>query len=246
MPKILLIEDNRELARAVAYNLELEGYSVEVVGDGTAALESVRAAAPDLVLLDLTLPQLDGFTVLERLRKEGHEMPVMILTARGEEGDKVRGFRAGADQYVTKPFGLLELLERVRHLLRRHSRAPAETTGERVFRFGDIEVDLDRQTVRRGLERIALTPRAFDVLVALYEANGNVVSRLDLMRSVWGHRAAVMSRTVDVHIAELRRKLEVDAANPRYVLTVWKRGYRLERRPPESRADQERAVNLLE
>jgi two-component system response regulator MtrA len=229
MYRILLIEDNRELARAVAYNLQLEGYDVEVAEDGPAALDAVSAAPPDLILLDLSLPKLDGFSVLERLRHDGHEMPVMILSARGEEGDKVRGFRAGADQYVTKPFGLLELLERVRHLLRRHSSKAESTARDRVLRFGDIEVELDSRLVRRAGSRISLTPRAFDVLVALYAANGNVVSRLELMRTVWGHRAAVMSRTVDVHVAELSRKLEVDVVHPQHVLTVWKRGYRLER-----------------
>lgn len=227
MPRILLVEDNRELARSVAYNLELEGFDVSVVGDGPAALKSAEETKFDLVLLDLTLPRMDGFRVLERLRADGHDMPVMILTARGEEGDKVRGFRAGADQYVTKPFGLLELLERVRQLLRRHRASEADEPDHRVLRFGDIEIEPGSRVVRRGGREVSLPPRAFDVLVALYDADGRALSRLELMRSVWGHRAAVMSRTVDVHIAELRRKLEQNPAKPVHILTVWKKGYRL-------------------
>jgi DNA-binding response OmpR family regulator len=229
MSSILLVEDNRELARSIAYNLELEGYHVAMAENGREALAAVATAVPDLILLDLTLPELDGFRVLERLRADGHDMPVIILTARGEEGDKVRGFRAGADQYVTKPFGLLELLERVRHLLRRHRSPQVTPSTDRVLAFGDVEVELASRVVRRAGREVALPPRAFDLLVALYDADGRALSRLDLLRTVWGHRSAVMSRTVDVHIADLRRKLEDDPAEPRHILTVWKKGYRLAR-----------------
>lgn len=231
MPRILIVEDNRELAHSVAYNLELEGYDVVVVGDGAAALEAVEQAVPDLILLDLTLPKMDGFRVLERLRADGHEMPVVILSARGEEGDKVRGFRVGADQYVTKPFGLMELLERTRQLLKRHRPAAPGAPHAAPFKLGDVEIRPGERVIRRRGQEVSVSPKAFDVFMELYSAQGKVVSRLELMRRVWGHRGAVMSRTVDVHIAELRRKLEDDPADPQYVVTVWKKGYRLQMRP---------------
>jgi len=157
-------------------------------------------------------------------------MPVLILTARGEEADKVLGFRLGADDYVTKPFGLLELLARVTALLRRAGRAPkgaASANGE-VERFGEVEVrPASRSVFVRG-EEVSLTLKEFDLLLALLQRRGAVASRLELLQEVWGHRAAVMTRTVDMHIAELRRKLEADASNPRHILTVWKVGYRLQ------------------
>jgi two-component system, OmpR family, alkaline phosphatase synthesis response regulator PhoP len=225
MARILVVEDTRDLAEAVQYNLQLEGHDVEVAADGNAGLKAARERRPDLLILDLMLPGLDGFTVLERLRADGFTPPVLVLTARGEEADKVRGFRAGADQYLVKPFGLLELLERVRLLLRRWS---AQQTGDGTLRIADIEIDPARRDVRRGGRAVQLSPRAFDLLLALVRRRGAVASRLELMQEVWGHRAAILSRTVDAHIAELRRKLEHDSAAPRIVLTVRKSGYRID------------------
>jgi DNA-binding response OmpR family regulator len=149
---------------------------------------------------------------------------VLILTARGEEADKVMGFRIGADDYVTKPFGVLELLARVEALLRRTSRPLPEGNGHK--HFADVEVDPSSRTVLRSGETVSLTPMEFDLLLALMERNGAVASRQELMREVWGHRAVVVSRTVDTHIAELRRKLEPDPAVPQHILTVRKAGYR--------------------
>lgn len=223
MARILVVEDNRELAQALQYNLELEGHSVDIALDGAVGLAAARENPPDLLVLDLMLPGLDGYTVLETLRRSGFESPVLVLTARGEEADKVRGFRAGADQYLVKPFGLLELLERVRLLLRRWSRTP----DREVLRVADLEIDTAARIVRKNEQVIVLSPKAFDLLVALTRRRGAVSSRLELMREVWGHRAAVLSRTVDAHIAELRRKLEEDPADPRIILTVWKAGYRI-------------------
>jgi DNA-binding response OmpR family regulator len=223
--RILIIEDNTDLAYGLRNNLEIEGYEVEVAPDGRSGLAEIGRAAPDLVILDLMLPEMDGFRVLRALR-EGHRMPVLILTARGEEADKVRGLRMGADDYITKPFGLLELLARVEALLRR-SRAPAADAAPAVERFGDIEVDLGARTVRRGGRGVELAPKEFDLLLALLRARGAVVTRLDLMTQVWGYSAAVVSRTVDTHVAELRRKLEDRPAEPRHILTVRKVGYRL-------------------
>jgi DNA-binding response OmpR family regulator len=154
---------------------------------------------------------------------------VLLLTARGDESDKVRGLRLGADDYVTKPFGVLELLARVEALLRRAAGgAGAAGPGPAVERFGDIEVDPASRTVRRNGRTVGLRPMEFDLLLALLRRRGAVASRLDLMREVWGHQAAVLSRTVDTHVAELRRKLEKDPAVPRHILTVRKAGYRLQ------------------
>lgn len=224
---ILVVEDDEGLAAGIRHNLELEGYRVEWAADGPSGLEAAWRIAPDLVILDIMLPGMDGFQVLQALRGEGFEAPVLILTARGEESDKVRGFRLDADQYVTKPFGLLELLERVKALLRRSAGGDA-AHGE-VVTFGDVEVDAAARTVTKAGREVALTPRAFDLLLALVAHEGRVMSRQQLLRDVWGHLAAVLTRTVDSHVSELRQKLEDDPARPRHIHTVWKVGYRFER-----------------
>jgi two-component system, OmpR family, alkaline phosphatase synthesis response regulator PhoP len=230
MNRILIVEDNENLAYGLSTSLELEGYEVGLASTGLEGLEEARRWEPDLIILDLMLPEMDGFRVLKALRREGNEAPVLILTARGEEADKVLGFRMGADDYVTKPFGVLELLARVQALLRRveRSREPRDAALE-VERFGEVEINpLTRVVLCRGRE-VSLTPKEFDLLLALLRRGGAIASRLDLLQEVWGHRAAVMTRTVDMHIAELRRKLEENPATPRHILTVRKRGYRLER-----------------
>lgn len=227
-PRILLVEDNEELAAGIRHNLELEGYEVLWEEDGRKGLETARASDPDLLILDIMLPGLDGFQILKTLRDDGFDPPVLILTARGEEADKVRGFRLNADQYVTKPFGLLELLERVRSLLRKSdARRGAEELPE-VMTFGDVEVDIGARKIERAGRPVSLTPKAFDLLLGLMAHEGQVVSRQDLLREVWGHRASIVTRTVDSHVSELRQKLEPDPANPTYIHTVWKVGYRFE------------------
>ena len=228
MSRILLIEDNRDLAFGLRNNLEIEGYEVETAEDGMAGLKTFAKVNPDLVILDLMLPELDGFRVLRSLRQDGHATPVLLLTAKGEEADKVRGLRMGADDYVTKPFGLLELLARVEALLRRtHVGGTGPGELRKVHRFGAIEVDPASRTVRRALQTVELAPKEFDLLLALLRARGAVVSRLQVMREVWGYSAAVVSRTVDTHIAELRRKLEENPSSPRHIITVRKTGYRI-------------------
>jgi len=227
MTRVLIVEDNHDLAFGLRNNLEIEGYAVEVAPDGPSGLTAARHARPDLVVLDLMLPGMDGYRVLRQLRDDGLTMPVLILTARGEETDKVLGFRLGADDYVTKPFGVLELLARVEALLRR-SRPAATTTPHPVQRFGEVEVEISTRSVRRAGSPVALTPMEFDLLVALLRRQGAVASRLELLSEVWGHASDVLTRTVDTHIGELRRKLEQDPASPRHILTVRKAGYRLE------------------
>ncbi|HVF39597.1 MAG TPA: response regulator transcription factor [Gemmatimonadaceae bacterium] len=229
MTKVLVIEDNANLAFGLTRSLESEGYDVEAAEDGTRGLEMARAGSPDLVVLDLMLPGIDGYTILKRLRSEGKDVPVLILTARGEEADKVFGFRLGADDYVTKPFSLSELLARVQAILRRAKGADKRNEEDHaVEEFGDVSIDTRARSVKRNTSEVALTPKEFDLLLALVRRRGAVVSRLELLKEVWGHQAEVMTRTVDIHIAELRRKLEHDPSTPRHILTVWKAGYRLQ------------------
>ena len=222
--RVLVVEDNRDLAYGLRNSLEIAGYEVDVASDGAAGLASAREREPQVVVLDLMLPEIDGYQVLRTLRAEGRTMPVLILTARGEEADKVLGFRLGADDYVTKPFGVLELLARVEALLRRASGAAPSA----AFRFGDVEVDRDARIVRRAGKAVELTPKEFDLLLALIDRRGTVMTRSDLLKAVWGYDETVVSRTVDTHVGELRRKLERDPASPEFIVTVWKVGYRLE------------------
>ena len=228
MTRVLVIEDNPDLAYGLRNNLEIKGYDVEVVADGAKGLARARGGDLGLVILDLMLPGMDGFRVLRALRDEGRRVPVLILTARGEESDKVRGLRLGADDYVTKPFGVLELLARVEALLRRATRDPAAPEAPQVERFGEVEIVPASRTVRRAGEPVALTPKEYELLVALLRRRGAVASRVELLTEVWGYNSAVMSRTVDTHIAELRRKLEENLAAPQHILTVRKTGYRLQ------------------
>jgi DNA-binding response OmpR family regulator len=231
MSRILIVEDNPDLAYGLRTGLEIEGYAVQVAEDGEAGLDRANSWAPDLVMLDLMLPKMDGYRVLRTLREGGSDVPVLILTARGEEADKVLGFRLGADDYVTKPCGVLELLARVGALLRRSRltdhRAHAGAAHE-IERFGAVEINPGSRTVTKEGTAVALSPKEFDLLLALIRRRGAVASRVDLLREVWDHRVEVMTRTVDIHIAELRRKLEDDPSAPRHILTVWKAGYRLE------------------
>jgi DNA-binding response OmpR family regulator len=204
---------------------------VRVAGDGAAALTIAKEWTPQLVLLDLMLPGMDGYKVLQTLRSvpHGESVPVIILSARGEEADKVRGFRLDADQYVTKPFSVLELIERIAALLRRSSRTTAPAgSREKPIQFGDIEIDTAARTVTKGGETAALTPKAYELLLALVRREGSVAGRAELLKEVWGYGSFIMTRTVDSHVAELRRKLETDPANPRHIVTVWKVGYRFE------------------
>jgi two-component system alkaline phosphatase synthesis response regulator PhoP len=227
MTRILIVEDNEKLAIGLRNNLELEGYEARVATDAASGLALAGELKPDLIILDLMLPDTDGYRLLRRLRDAGDRSPVLILTALGEEADKVRGFRLGADDYVTKPFGLMELLARVDALLRRAGRAEPAKGGVAPTGFGDVRVDRGTHAVTRAGRPVALRPKEYELLVALLARNGQVASRLDLLREVWGYSEDVMSRTVDTHIAELRRKLENDPANPTHILTVLKAGYRL-------------------
>jgi DNA-binding response OmpR family regulator len=225
--RVLIIEDNEDLAFGLRTALEFEGYAVNVAGDGKVGLEAVVADPPDLVVLDLMLPGLDGYAVLRELRQRGVHVPVLILTARGEEADVVLGFDCGADDYVTKPFSTAELLARARALLRRSG---MNATGQpETERFGEIEVDPAARTVNTEGRQVDLSPKEFDLLLVLLRRRGATATRAELLKEVWRYENTdVMTRTVDIHVAELRRKLEADPSNPRHILTVRKVGYRLQ------------------
>lgn len=200
---------------------------MEVAGDGEVAVQFVRTRRPDLVILDLMLPGVDGFEVLATMRREGMAAPVLILSAKGEETDKVHGLSIGADDFVTKPFGLSELLARVAALLRR-AQGDRIALPEPPITFNDVEVNALARTVTKRGETVALTPKELDLLLAFVRRPNTVLTRMELLRDVWGHAADMQTRTVDMHVAELRRKLEDDPANPRHFATVWKSGYRFD------------------
>jgi two-component system alkaline phosphatase synthesis response regulator PhoP len=231
MGNILVIEDNEDIATGLRDNLELEGHAVRTAATGAAGIAEAKAANPDVIILDLGLPDMDGHQVMRVLRREGVTSGVLILSARDAEAEKVVGLRLGAEDYVTKPFGMLELLARVETILRRGRVAAAPvgivTPHRATTRLGALEIDGDARQVRRNGELVALSPKEFDLLEALVWRGGAVVKRSDLLREVWGYSGFVSSRTVDTHVAQLRRKLEADPANPELILTVQKAGYRI-------------------
>jgi DNA-binding response OmpR family regulator len=231
MTRILVVEDSPDLAFGLRTNLEIEGYDIRVAGDGRTALREFDDFRPDLIVLDLMIPELNGYGVLQAVRERGSDVPVLILSATAEETAKIRGFRLGADDFVTKPFSVLELLARIEALLRR-ARGPvtpqSPAASQSRFRFAAVEIDLASRRVYRFGELVDLSPKAYDLLIALMNRRGGVVRREELLREVWGHRREISTRTVDAHIVELRRKLEEDAANPRHFLTVRKAGYRFQ------------------
>lgn len=225
-PGILVVEDQPELARTLAYNLELDGYRATTAGTGEEALEKLTADAYQLVILDLLLPGIDGFEVCRRLRGSGSRVPVIMLTALDQTHQKIRGLDIGADDYLTKPFDLGELLARVKAILRRSPTGGPESGP--VLRFGGVEVDLDAYEVRRGRRRDRLTHYEREILRLLVSHPGEVLSRSTFLDSVWGVDAFPTNRTVDNYILRLRRKIEKDPARPRHILTLHGVGYKFE------------------
>ncbi|MEE8119140.1 MAG: response regulator transcription factor [Gammaproteobacteria bacterium] len=222
MSRILIVEDNADLALGLCNNLEIEGYVVETVADGNQGVVRCLASRPDLLILDLMLPGKDGFRVLREIRANGYQGRVLLLTARGEESDKVRGLKLGADDYVTKPFGLLEFLARVEALLRRQGKEAVED----LLEFDGISINTQTREVHQEQVLLDLAPKEYELLLALASQREKALSREELLRQVWGHSSPVPSRTVDTHVAELRRKLQDDVASPRFIATVRKTGYR--------------------
>jgi DNA-binding response OmpR family regulator len=224
MSKILIVEDDEPIAQGLRDNLEFEHYEVAIAADGQTALSMIRDQRPDLILLDIRLPRLSGYEVCQKLRAGGNRTPILMLTARGEEEDRVLGLDLGADDYITKPFSVRELLARVRAQLRRSS--PAPDLPEEV-KCGEITIDFRRYEARRGEQPVDLTRKEYGVLRLLAAREGAVVTRDELLETVWGYDAPQTTRTVDNHIATLRAKLEPDPANPRYLHTVHGVGYKL-------------------
>ena len=222
MPRILIVDDEPEIVRGLDDNLRFEGYLTSTATDGRQALALAAREAPDLILLDIMMPGMSGWDVCRELRGRGIDAPIIMLTARGEEADRVRGLELGADDYVTKPFSLRELLARVRAVLRR----PGPRPKVEEFAFGDVRVrPRGRQTFRGGRE-VTLTRKEFDLLVYLLEHRGEVVTREQLLDEVWGYERFPTTRTVDTHILRLRRKFEADPDRPAFILTVHGQGYK--------------------
>ena len=222
--RILLVEDEDSIAEPLAAALERDGFEVERASTAEAGLEGVRARSPDLVLLDVMLPDGDGRDVLREIRSSS-QVPVIMLTARGEEIDRILGLELGADDYVTKPFSAAELIARLRAVLRRAS-APAADASEGTLSAGDVELNLDTRTAMRGGEPVELTVKEFDVLRMLLERAGRLVRRNELMAEVWDTNWFGSTKTLDVHVSALRKKLGDDPADPRYIHTVRGVGFR--------------------
>jgi DNA-binding response OmpR family regulator len=224
MPRILVVEDEPGIALALEDDLTMEGYQVEVAGDGPSASKMAREGKFDLILLDIMLPGKDGFEVCRELRRAGLLTPILMLTARAQEAEKVMGLELGADDYLTKPFGVRELRARIAALLRR-SQAPR---AERHLRIGEAEVDFARAEVRRGAEVTPLTPLEFKLLELFARNRGRILTRDQLVEGAWGANTLVSERVVDNHIGNLRKKIEPDSDHPRYLLNIRGLGYRFD------------------
>ncbi len=223
MPKILIIEDEEDMIRGLQFNLEARGFEVLTARDGNAGYEAALAERPDLVLLDLMLPTRDGYEVCKALREARPDLPIIMLTARSQEDEVVLGLKLGADDYITKPFSVLELLARIETVLRRASSTDVSFTRAE---FGTVHIDFERHLARKGDAPLDLTPKEFDMLRHFIAHRGDVVSRDALLNTVWGYRSSPNTRTVDAHIGKLRQKIEDDPGDPRYLLTVHGVGYK--------------------
>jgi len=222
-PRVLIVEDDDSMSVALRDGFGYEGYEVTLARDGEEGYRLAVERPPDLMILDVMLPKMTGLDVCKKLRSAGSAVPIIMLTARGQEIDKVLGLKLGADDYVTKPFGFMELLARVEAVLRRcHGSTPAPET----CRFGDVEIDFRRHEARKGGDELELSPREFELLDYFVRHRGEVVTRERLLDSVWGYNAIPFTRTVDMHIAKLRKKIEDDPSNPKRIVTVHRLGYK--------------------
>jgi two-component system alkaline phosphatase synthesis response regulator PhoP len=231
LARILVVEDNKDLALGLRVNFEERRYQVQVASTASDGLARVRGFRPDLMILDLGLPDGDGFGLIERLRGVGDNTLILVLTAKARQDTKIMGLRMGADDYVTKPFDLEELFARVEVLLRRlrpNDAATLAPIADDVVTIGETEVDVRARVLRRRGESLVVSRIGFELLLALVRRRGAVVSRSELMREVWGYGEGVVSRTLDTHIFELRQLVEPDPSAPVHIRTVWRIGYRLE------------------
>lgn len=228
MAKILVVDDEQVLVKGIKFNLEHEGYQVEVGYDGEQAVEMAREGSFDLIILDLMMPKIDGLQACMRIR-EFSNVPIIMLTARSEDTDKIIGFEYGADDYITKPFNILEVKARIRALLRR-SGAAEQKQSENVLTVGHIKLDTGERSAWKSGVSVELTAKEFDLMELLMRNPGRVFSRENLLNVVWGYEYIGDYRTVDVHVRRLREKLELDPANPEYIRTKWGVGYYLSNR----------------
>ncbi len=223
MPKVLIVEDDEAMSTALRDGFSYEGYEVVLARDGAAGLQQAGEASPDVIILDVMLPKMSGLDVCKQIRKEGNAVPILMLTARGQEIDKVLGLKLGADDYVTKPFGFLELMARVEAILRR---GPGQRAGVEAYRFGDVDVDFKKGEARKKGKLLDLSPRELRLLEYFIRHRGEVVDRDALLDAVWGYDTAPLTRTVDMHVAKLRKKIEDPRGEPKYLITVHRMGYK--------------------
>ena len=223
MTKVLIIEDEPNMVLGLKDSCEYEGYEVCVARDGKEGLEKATTEKPDIILLDVMLPLMSGIDVCRTLRARGIETPILMLTARSQEIDKVVGLEVGADDYVTKPFSIKELLARIRAHLRR---AAKQVVGIESFTFGNVELNFRKYTARKGGQALELSAREFEILRYLIRRRGEIVTRDQLLDEVWGYESTPVTRTVDNHIARLRQKIEQDPSEPQHIITVHRLGYR--------------------
>ena len=223
MAKVLIIEDEPNMVLGLRDSCEYEGYEVSVARDGKEGLEKASIEKPDMILLDVMLPVMSGIDVCRTLRARGIETPILMLTARNQEIDKVVGLEVGADDYVTKPFSVMELLARIRAHLRRAAKQVVDLEN---FSFGDVELNFKKYTARKSGQALDLSAREFEILHYLIRRRGEIVSRDQLLDEVWGYDSTSVTRTVDNHIARLRQKIERDPAAPQHIITVYRIGYR--------------------
>jgi two-component system alkaline phosphatase synthesis response regulator PhoP len=223
MRKVLIVEDDDSMAVALRDGFEYEGYEVVVARDGSEGMKMATGEDPDLIILDVMLPKITGLDICKQLRNDGNDVPIIMLTARGQEVDKVLGLKLGADDYVTKPFSFMELMARVEAVLRRTGKIKEEIES---YEFGDIRVDFRQHEVRKAGNLVDFSAREFRLLEFFIEHRGEVISRDQLLDGVWGYENMPFTRTVDMHIAKLRKKIEDDPHDPQHLVTVHRVGYK--------------------
>ena len=224
--RVLIVEDDEAMSIALRDGFQYEGYSVTVAKDGESGLQLATEESPDLILLDVMLPKMTGLDICKNLRGGGSAVPIIMLTARGQEIDKVLGLKLGADDYITKPFGFMELLARAEAVLRRSNPVPATPSAVETYRFGDVSVDFRRHEAHKADQQIDLSPREFQLLGFFIQHRGEVITREKLLDTVWDYNSIPFTRTVDMHIAKLRKKIEDNPSDPRHIVTVHRLGYK--------------------
>ena len=223
MPSVLIVEDDESMAIALRDGFSYEGYDVTMASDGAAGLKAAKEGNPDLIILDVMLPKIYGLDVCKRIRRDGSKVPIIMLTARGQEIDKVLGLKTGADDYVTKPFSFLELMARVEALLRRSS---GYEDRPESYSFGDVRVNFKSMEATKGDTKLEMSHKEFELLRFMVEHRGEVLPRERLLQAVWGYDNGSFTRTVDMHVAKLRKKIEDRPADPSFIVTVHRVGYK--------------------